>query len=102
MLACASLLAACSSPSTVIACGVAGRERSCPCVSANTIGLQSCQLDGRWGACTCYPLASGGSASVQIASARVGAGTSDATAGTHGTHDASAASANGSAPQLMP
>jgi hypothetical protein len=58
VLLCASLLGACSSDPPAMACGVSGRERSCPC-SGNAVGIQVCQLNGQWDACTCYPLEGG-------------------------------------------
>jgi hypothetical protein len=81
----ASMFVACSGTPNTEACGVAGRERTCPCES-NAIGIQSCQLDGTWEACTCYPLDAGATAAGSSA-----AGTAGGVAGAGGM---SAAGAN--------
>ncbi|HET8931868.1 MAG TPA: hypothetical protein VFN67_00440 [Polyangiales bacterium] len=46
-------LSACSGSALTDSCGVAGRQRSCPC-SGSAVGIQACQLDGAWETCTCY------------------------------------------------
>jgi len=71
-------LSACSGTPSTEACGVAGREQTCPC-EGNAIGIQTCQLDGTWEACTCYPLsagapAAGASGSVSVSVSVSGSG----------------------------
>jgi hypothetical protein len=51
-------LSACSGSALTDSCGVAGRQRSCPC-SGRAIGIQICQLDGTWETCTCYGINAG-------------------------------------------
>ena len=70
----ASTLTACSNTPTTEACGVVGRERTCPC-EARAIGIQACQMDGTWEACTCYPLP-GGSSAAGVGGPSAAAGTS--------------------------
>ena len=81
----ASLLIACSGTPNTEACGVAGREQTCPCPS-NAIGIQSCQLDGTWEACTCYPLSAGAPAAGRSAAgAGMGGNAAGANAGRGGS-----------------
>jgi hypothetical protein len=55
-------LGACSGVPVTNTCGVAGRERMCEPCTTKQIGIQTCQLDGSWSQCECYPLNAGSGA----------------------------------------
>ena len=70
-----SVLLACSGTAITETCGVVGRERSCDC-TGRSIGIQACQFDGTWEACTCFSV-SGGSGGAGAGAAAGTAGTGD-------------------------
>jgi hypothetical protein len=101
-----TLSCACSSDPPGTSCGVTGRERSCPC-NGNAVGIQACQFDGQWEACTCYPRAGNtvaGSAGVVAANGGSGGASADAGRGGATGQRASAdrAAAGGSASPWNP